>query len=173
MCHSLALLSSPRASLTLGRRMCSALFRLAPPAALALGRLPAVQQRAALRILAVAWVPRPGRENAATALPVALPPRKPLLARRRSRGSGKLFLSHGRWCSRWGRPKDCALVLRAPFCAQNGLFLRSEWHPAVVPRRRSERSWGQYNPYSPDSRPPRCIPAGSKPRRRRQGRVRS
>jgi hypothetical protein len=44
------------------------------------------------------------------------PLRKPVGARRGSRGNDKLILSLGSCNSPWGRPKDWPLVLRALFC---------------------------------------------------------
>ena len=97
--------------MTLGLGMLLLLFRLLPPTALALRRLPAVDFAKTRRFLAVALIPDPRLENAITAQPVTSPGRKAVGTGRTRRRRGRLFASHGRWCSRWGRPRGCCKSL--------------------------------------------------------------
>ena len=122
--------------------MLLSLLRLAARPTLALGGLPAAQQPEAFWLLAVALVPRPRQKNATTASPVTNPRRKPAGPRRAPTGSGKLFLSHGRWCSRRGRPRDWPLVPRAPLCGRTR-FLR------LVLRSLTPGSLVQYTQHAP------------------------
>ena len=104
--------------------------------------LPAVQQLETFWILAVELVPHPWRKDATTVFPVTSPRRKSTGARRGSRGSDKLFMSHGRCYSRWGRPRDWPLVPRAFFCCPTRVL---RWSRGPFHRDR----WYQYTPYAP------------------------
>lgn len=111
-------------ALTFGFRVLLPLFRFLPPPPLTLGRLPAAQLAEALRFLAVALIPGPWQKLAATALPVTSPRREPTPARRTPGRGAMLFSSHGRWCSRWGRPRD--------WLSPSGTFVLTNLPPAVV-----------------------------------------
>ena len=87
------------------------LFRSLPPTTLTLGRLPAVDFPKTGRLLAVALVPDSRLEHATTAQPVTSPRRKAVGPGRTRRRRDRLFASHGRWCSRWGRPRGCCKSL--------------------------------------------------------------
>ena len=137
--------------------MLLSLLRLAARPTLALGGLPAAQQPEAFWLLAVALVPRSRQKNATTAFPVTNPRRKPAGPRRAPTGSGKLFLSHGRWCSRRGRPRDWPLVPRAPLCGRTR-FLR------LVLRSLTPGSLVQYTQHAPGQPAARL---GSPPRHTR------
>jgi hypothetical protein len=93
-------------ALTFGFGVLLLVLRFFPPSALTLGRLPAAQLAEAFRLAAVALIPGPRQKLPTTARPVTSPRRKPRGARRTPGTRIMLFSSHGRWCSRWGRPRD-------------------------------------------------------------------
>lgn len=93
-------------TLTFGFGVLLPLLRFFPPSTLTLGRLPAMQLAEAFRLSAVALIPGPRQKLPATALPVTSPRGKPRAARPTPGTGIMLFSSHGRWCSRWGRPRD-------------------------------------------------------------------
>ena len=93
-------------ALTFGFGVLLLVLRSFPPSALTLGRLPTPQLAKAFRVLAVTLIPGPRQKRPTAARPVTSPRRKPRGARRTPGRGAMLFSSHGRWCSRWGRPRD-------------------------------------------------------------------
>ena len=93
-------------ALTFGFGVLLPLLHFLPPPALTPGRVPATQLAEAFGLLAVALIPGPRQELPTTACPVTSPRRKSRGARRTPGRGAMLFSSHGRWCSRWGRPRD-------------------------------------------------------------------
>jgi hypothetical protein len=117
-------------------------LRVFSPFALTPDRLPAAQLAKAFRFLAVTLIPGSRQKLPTAAHSVTRPQRKPTGARRTPGRGAMLFSSHGRWCSRWGRPRD--------WLSPSGTFLLINPLPAVIPVSQIPAGLAQYTRYAWD-----------------------
>jgi hypothetical protein len=110
-------------ALTFGRGVLLLVLRLQAALPLAATGLPAVQQPQAIGLPAVTLIPHPRLKNATATFAVTSPGREPVGARRTRDGRAMLFLSHGRWCSRWAARGAVLFVPRAPFSEDSSAAL--------------------------------------------------
>ena len=97
-------LTPPSPSVPLGRSMLRAHLRPTAALLLSLRVLPAANQLQALRVLAIPLIPAPGLVDASAVFAQTNAQRQPTRAGGSRQVGGTLGLSHGRACSRRGRP---------------------------------------------------------------------